>query len=47
MNLPANEFIGLYGKIRLWKHGNLKLAKLTILNLEFCESCEFDSISTV
>src|SRR6185437_15445406 len=21
VNLPANEFIGFYGKIRFWKHG--------------------------
>lgn len=47
MNLPANEFIGLYGKIWLWKHANLKLAKFTILNVELCEFCELHSISTV
>ena len=46
MNLPANEFIGFYGKIRFWKHRDLKLTKLTILNVELCEFCEFRSIQS-
>lgn len=47
MSLPANEFIGLYGKIGLWKHGNLKLTKLTMLNVDLREFCEFHSTSIV
>jgi len=37
VNSSANEFVRFYGKIGLWKHGNLILTKLTILNVEHCE----------